>query len=66
MDDRDKIEEAHGLWELAIVRLATIVEAGLKCKVALPDEMVAAAVADERAAFKRWQEVSCYATGATP
>jgi hypothetical protein len=52
MDSQAKIEESHGLWELAIVRLAAFVEAKA------PQSMIDRALAEERAAFKVWQAVS--------
>lgn len=52
MTPEQQIEEAHGLWELAIVRLATFVEAGaIGSKV---DELVR----KEREAFSHWEDVS--------
>lgn len=55
MDAQARIEEAHGLWELAIVRLAAFVEVGA------PKEKVDEALAQERRAFKVWQAVSDHA-----
>lgn len=43
-------EEAHGLWELAVARLAALVEAGAK------QQFVTSAVTNERSAFFFWQE----------
>lgn len=48
----ERIEEAHGLWELAVVRLAAMVEADA------PRGLLSGASADEREAFRRWREVS--------
>ena len=56
MDDQTKIEEAHGLCELAVVRLVAFVEAN-----AMPDK-VAQALQDEREAFKIWANASNRAT----
>lgn len=57
MNDRDKIEEAHGLWELAIVRLAAFVECGAA------KEVIREAIKDERASFYKWSDASNRATG---
>ncbi len=59
MTDQERIEESHGLWELAIVRLATIAELSGNRK------LINAAVAEERKAFKDWQRVSNLATDLT-
>jgi hypothetical protein len=56
MTDQDKIEESHGLWEMAIVRLAAMAELNA------PRNLIDIAVAEERAAFKVWQEASNRAT----
>lgn len=62
MTDEQRIEESHGLWELAIARVSAIsgcicVAQGLK-----PDKCVFRqlqdAVTEEREAFKNWQRVS--------
>lgn len=53
---QEKIEEAHGLWELAVVRLATMAEVGVT------HPLLRAAVDEERAAFAHWQAVSNAAT----
>ena len=55
MTDRERIEEAHGLWELAVARVAALVEAGARRKMLLE------AVAIERTAFARWTRVSAIA-----
>jgi len=55
MDSRDKIEEAHGLWEMAIVRLAAMAELNA------PAVLITRAVEEERAAFRNWREVSVVA-----
>lgn len=52
MNGRERIEEAHGLWELAIVRLAVLAEARASSK------LIAEAVKKERKAFEHWQAVS--------
>ena len=56
MNPRERIEEAHGLWELAVARVAAFVEAGAT------STQLNIAVAEERAAFKRWEFVSAQAT----
>ncbi len=56
MEDQAKIEESHGLWEFAIVRLATMAELNA------PRPMIEKAVAAERAAFAVWQAASDKAT----
>lgn len=56
VNDRERIEEAHGLWELAICRLAALVEGGAK------RELIRRAVDGERRAFYHWREVSGLAT----
>lgn len=53
MDDREKIEEAHGLWEIAVARVSTLAQAG-----ATVGEMWDLACRDERATFAHWQAVS--------
>lgn len=52
MNPQTRIEESHGLWEMAVVRLAALVEAGAKRPV------VQKALAEERIAFWHWREVS--------
>lgn len=47
-----RIQEAHGLWELLVARLAAFVESGAR-----PDQIAEASSA-ERAAFRNWQDVS--------
>jgi hypothetical protein len=49
---RERIEEAHGLWELAVVRLATLASVGAKPAI------VNEAAQDERDAFAHWTAVS--------
>ncbi len=53
MEPQARIEEAHGLWELAIVRLGAFAEVGASKKV------IADAVAEERRAYSQWKAVSC-------
>ncbi len=49
---KDRIEEAHGLWELQVARLAALVEGGVR------GSLLKAASKDEREAFTNWQRVS--------
>ena len=64
MTEQEKNEEAHGLWELAVVRLATIAEVQMEVGVAkLAPEALFDAVRVERAAFRHWQRVSNRMTG---
>lgn len=58
MDDKvtievgQRIQEAHGLWELQVARLAAFAEIGA------PRKLMVSASRDERAAFANWQSVS--------
>jgi hypothetical protein len=52
MNPDRRINESHGLWELAVTRLAAFTEAGAT------RELLKKASADERDAFKNWQRVS--------
>ncbi len=52
MDVSRLIDEAHGLWELAVTRLAALVEA----RVGAP--LLSQASKDERDAFANWKRVS--------
>ncbi len=52
MTDQEKLEEAHGLWELAVARLAAFVEAGVEGQKLLQ------ATAEERRTFAHWQRIS--------
>lgn len=47
-----RIEEAHGLWELAVVRLAAMAESGASKR------LVKNAVKAERKTFRNWQRIS--------
>lgn len=53
--NEQRILEAHGLWELAVVRVAAIAEPAL---TAGNRKLLAAASKDEREAFLNWQRVS--------
>lgn len=52
LDHSRRIDESHGLWELAVTRVAALVEAGAA------RELLKKASSDERDAFKNWQRVS--------
>lgn len=58
MDDRERLEEAHGIWELAVVRLATMAEVGTVGDGYVDSNLFKRAVAEERAAFNVWRRVS--------
>ncbi len=63
MTDEQKNEEAHGLWELAVARLAAVAETVSKVESRNHEGLdfagvLGEAVAAEREAFKSWQEVS--------
>ena len=65
MDDREKIEEAHGLWELAVVRLAALAELiaiDTSLGTASFHVIFSKAAEDERIARKNWIAVSEEAT----
>lgn len=52
MNPEQRIQESHGLWELAIARLAAFVESGAE------KALLRQASKDEREAFTNWQRVS--------
>lgn len=52
LEARTRIEEAHGLWELRIARVAALVEGGAAA------ELLQRASAEERDAFDNWQRIS--------
>lgn len=59
IEPSQRIQEAHGLWELQVVRLAAAVEHLLATNIGqISFELVRDASADERAAFRNWQAVS--------
>lgn len=67
MSPEERIEEAHGLWELAVTRVAAIAEvlsATPRDMVVVPVDLLASAVKLEREAFACWQDVSREAIGA--
>jgi hypothetical protein len=55
MTDIERIEEAHGIWELAVVRLAAMVEISASGENA---EAIRNASTEERRAFGVWRRVS--------
>lgn len=59
MTPQEKIEEIHGIWEIAIVRLAALVEGGAD------EGVIRSAVQSERAAFAQWQAVTIDAVRAS-
>lgn len=58
MSPKERIEEAHGLWELTMVRLAAAVEFGVQ------HPLLGGLVDEERRAFAHWQAVSAEAVRA--
>lgn len=52
MDPQARINEAHGLWELCVVRLVALIEGGVT------GQAVIAAIQDERDTFANWKRVS--------
>ena len=56
MSPEQRIEEAHGLWELCVVRVAAMAE--LLSYAEMQSPLLLQAVKDERAAFINWQKVS--------
>lgn len=52
LEPASRIEEAHGLWELLVARVAAFVEAGADKRALM------AASKEERDAFLNWQRVS--------
>ena len=52
MPPQSRIEEAPGLWEWAIVRLACMAEVGAERK------LIKEAVGEERRAYAQWKSVS--------
>lgn len=57
LEPKDRVEEAHGLWELAVTRVALLVE---NCCSGHPTSlaMMKQCSSEERDAFKNWQAVS--------
>lgn len=58
MNARERIEEAHGLWELAIARVAAFTEIIVSTGKGASNALIRDAVVAERKAFYHWQEVS--------
>ena len=58
MSDQERIEEAHGLWELAVTRVAALAEAMASIGQPVPDALLHDAVSKEREAFAHWQRIS--------
>lgn len=52
MDPQARINEAHGLWELCVVRLVALIEGGVN------GQALIAAIQDERDTFANWKRVS--------
>lgn len=73
MTDTEKLEEAHGLWELAVARLAAIAgaavyesEGPLSIGSGISIGVLREAVEEERAAFRHWTVVSEACTAEKP
>lgn len=64
MTPHERIEEAHGLWELAVQRVAALAE--IAVELGRVPVTMHEAVVEERAAFRRWQDVSRKALEAVP
>lgn len=74
LDDKERIEEAHGLWELAVTRSAAMLDMLVRGALDEGDDtfslslsrplMMAlhAAVSDEQATLTNWRRVSREAT----
>jgi ABC-type microcin C transport system permease subunit YejB len=61
MSPQERIEEAHGLWELAVQRVSAIAEATalIELQPGGPvSQLLAQAVAAERDALEHWRAVS--------
>ncbi len=56
MSPEQRIEEAHGLWELCVARVAAMAE--LLSYIEMQSPLLSQAVKDERVAFSHWQNVS--------
>lgn len=58
-----RIQEAHGLWELSVARVAALAECQTdtlteRATASHVTRLLVAASKDERAAFRNWQAVS--------
>lgn len=58
IDPRRRIDEAHGLWELAVTRVAALLEAHVSMETGIHGWLLVQASTDERTAFTNWQRVS--------
>jgi hypothetical protein len=66
LTDVERLEEAHGLWELAVARVAALTEAAIyepeggggAVGQGLPVEVLREAVVEERAAFHHWSSLA--------
>lgn len=59
MTPQERIEEAHGLWELAIARVSAMTE--IMCRLPHHDaikDLLKDALAVERRTFEHWRSVS--------
>lgn len=75
MTDAEKLEEAHGLWELAVARVAALTGAAVyepegsmvhDVGSGISLGVLRAAVEEERAAFRHWTVVSEAVTAEKP
>lgn len=60
IDPSQRIQEAHGLWELSVARVAALVEV-IEAVTIAPSKLLwllLEASKAERAAFENWQRVS--------
>jgi hypothetical protein len=57
LSERERIEEAHGIWELAVVRLAALVGSQSR-----NGRLIADAHEAEREAYRQWVKASNAAT----
>ena len=63
LTQRERIKEAHGIWELAIARVAGMTELLLAPDKRAVEEKMLEAVRAERQAFIDWQQVTLLASG---
>ena len=63
LTQRERIKEAHGIWELAIARVAGMTELLLAPDKKVAEEKMLEAVRAERQAFIDWQQVTLLALG---
>lgn len=62
MTPQERIEEVHGLWELAVARVCALAHALVERDPVA--QSLVDAVNDERAAFRAWTDVSAEVAGA--